>query len=266
MSIITISTPFNIDLEFQTASFNKRSFSWFLDIVFICAYNYIIQYFILNPLGYSSKAGVFIFYLFTAIPCFLYNLLFEVFFNGQSPGKKITGIKVISKEGDEATLSQYITRWLLGLGNYIMFILPYVVEYAIANPGYIIVLFILVLFFYLPDILSVAISNKSQRLGDLAAGTVVIDEHSRMNIQDTIYLDIEDKDYQAQFPEVMKLTDRDINGIRNLLDVKKPDRDSALYIAQIAQRIKDVLQIETELEPKEFLQQLLQDYNILTRK
>lgn len=266
MSTVTVSTPFNIELEFQTAAFGRRVYAWFLDLVIICAYNYLIQFFVLSPLGYNSKSSVIVFFLFTAIPCFLYNLLFEVFFNGQTPGKRIAGVKVISREGDEATLSQYITRWLLGLGNYIMFILPYLVEYTLLMPLYIIYLLIILTFFYLPDIISIAVSSKSQRLGDLAAGTVVIDERSKTNIDDTIYLEIEDKNYKASFPQVMRLTDRDINGIRNLLDMKQTDKEAVNYAEQISNRIKEVLSIESDLHPRDFLHQLLQDYNYLTHK
>lgn len=266
MSIVTVNTPFNIDLEFQTATFGRRVYAWVLDLVILCAYNYVIQFFVLSPLGYDSKGSVIVFFVFTAIPCFLYNLLFEVFFNGQSPGKRLAKIKVISREGDEATLSQYLTRWLLGLGNYIMFILPYLVEYTLVMPLYIIYLLIIATFFYLPDIICIAVSAKSQRLGDIAAGTVVIDERSKTNIDDTIYLEIDDKDYKAKFPQVMRLTDRDINGIRNLLDAKHTDKDAAIYTAQIANRIKEVLVIDTDLEPRELLHQLLQDYNYLTHK
>jgi len=266
MSVVTVTTPFNIDLEFHTAGFTRRVYAWILDLIFICVYNYVIQFFILSPLGYDSKGAVVIFFLFTALPCFLYNLLCEIFFNGQSVGKRLAGIKVISRDGNEATLSQYITRWLLGLGNYIMFILPYLVEYTIVMPIYMIYMLMVIGFFYLPDVICIAISAKSQRLGDLAAGTVVIDQRLKINLDDTIYLEIEDNGYVAKFPQVMRLTDRDINGIRNLLVVKRADKDAANYAEQIANRIKEVLTIESDMEPHDFLHQLLQDYNYLTRK
>jgi hypothetical protein len=119
---------------------------------------------------------------------------------------------------------------------------------------------------YVPDFLSVVISAKSQRIGDLAAGTVVIDKNYSSNISETIYLPVEDKDYMPAFPEVMRLSDRDINGIRNLLDVKRPSKDTARYTAQVAQKIKAVLSIESNLPDRDFLQKLLQDYNYYTNK
>jgi hypothetical protein len=119
---------------------------------------------------------------------------------------------------------------------------------------------------YLPDILCIAISKKSQRLGDLVAGTVLIDQRARTSIHETIYLEIEDKNYTAKYPEVMRLSDRDINGIRNLLAMKTGSKDVEAYMIDVAHRIKEVLKIQSDMHAKDFLQQLLTDYNALTRK
>jgi uncharacterized RDD family membrane protein YckC len=259
MSIITINTPFNIDLEFRVAAFHKRLLAWCVDFLIICAYNYIICKFIVIPLDFSDNAQIVLFLLLAAIPSYLYHFLMEQFVNGQSIGKKIMGIKVISQEGDEPTIGQYILRWILGLGNIVFFMLPYVLLYS---PYYL----IFMLIFYLPDVLSIALTARSQRLGDLAARTVLIDNRHGTHIEDTIYLEIEETEYTPVFPEVMRLTDRDINGIRNLLDTKKQSKDNNIYMSQIAYRIKEVLKIESNLVPEEFLQQLLKDYNYLTRK
>ena len=187
----------------------------------------------------------------------LYQLFFELFLNGQTIGKKIAGIKVIDKEGREPTWGQYITRWILCIGNLFIFIVPYII---LLSPFAMI--FFLVL--YLPDFLCIVISAKAQRLGDLAAGTVVIDSKYRANINETIYLQIEDNNYQPLFPQVMRLSDRDINGIRNLLNVKRQSDDNTRYVIDVSQKIKTVLGIESDLYPTDFLEQLLKDYNYFT--
>lgn len=259
MSIITISTPFNIDLEFKAAPFHRRMFAWLIDFVILCAYNYVVCKFLIEPFDNDTTTLYILFFVFAAIPSYVYHLLLEQFMNGASFGKRAMGMKVISLDANEPTFGQFMLRWVLGLGNFVLFILPYIVlyaPYAILFP----------LIFYLPDVLSIALTSRSQRLGDLAAGTVLIDCRSETQIEDTIYLEIEDDKYEAVFPEVMKLTDRDINGIRNLLDVRKAGKDSEAYMAQIAHRIKEVLQLRTNLLPEELLRQLLKDYNHLTRK
>jgi hypothetical protein len=131
--------------------------------------------------------------------------------------------------------------------------------------GGIIFMFVLMIL-YLPDFLSVIISSNSQRIGDFAAGTVVIDKNYKSDISETIYLEIENKEYVPVFPQVMRLTDRDINGIRNLLNMKRPTNDTEHYIIDVAHKIKTVLGLESDLHPVDFLEQLLRDYNYFTTK
>ncbi len=259
MSIITIGTPFNIDLEFRIAPFGKRLAAWLVDIVIITLYFYLMIIFV-KPLFYKGSAtavGTEIFIII--LPVMLYQLVFELFSNGQTIGKKALGIKVIDKSGQEPTLGQYIIRWMLCIGNLFIYLIPYAL---ISSPA----LLIAFIFIYLPDFLSVMISAKSQRISDFAAGTVVIDKNYRSNISETIYLNIEQKDYQPIFPQVMRLNDRDINGIRNLINEKRGSKDTDNYMYQVVDKIKSVLAIQTELDGYPFLEQLLKDYNYFTSK
>ncbi len=262
MSTIAVTTPFNIDLEFQTAPFGRRLAAWFVDLVIICMYYYIMMRFIpdaLNVRFNMISSGIII---FITIPVLVYHPVMEIFFNGQSLGKKFIGLKVVDVAGQEPTIGQFITRWILSVGNLSIYVVPF---YIFTNP----VVFIFFLVLYVPDVVSVAVSPRSQRLSDLAAGTVVIDARNKMNINETIYLSVDEENYKPMFPQVMRLTDKDINGIRNLLEVKS-NKDMDTYMDQVAYRIKDVLQIENTTEngmPSVlFLRQLLKDYNYLTQK
>ncbi len=258
MASITIGTPFNIDLEFKIAAFGKRVMAWFIDISVICVYYVLVLLFIfpLFGLGEGIRTAAMLFAI--VLPVLLYQLFCELMLNGQTLGKKVAGIKVIDTEGREPTWGQYILRWILCIGNLFIFIVPY---YILSNP-FLLIFFMIV---YLPDFLSVVISAKNQRLGDFAAGTVVIDSNYRANINETIYLEIDDKEYEPVFTQVMRLSDRDINGIRNLLQIKNRTKDTDHYIIDVSQKIKKVLEIESDLYPLDFLEQLLKDYNFYTR-
>jgi uncharacterized RDD family membrane protein YckC len=259
MAIITVSTPFNIDLEFKVAPFAKRLLAWAIDIVIICFYYYLMLRFIYPLFGkgevISTAAQLFIIIL----PVLFYQLMFELLMNGQTIGKKLAGIKVIDREGREPGWGQYITRWMLSLGNLFVYTVPYMI---LENAGLLLVFMVL----YVPDFFAIVLSQKSQRIGDLAAGTVVIDSSYKPDINETIYLNIENEQYKPLFPQVMRLSDKDINGIRNLLLVKNPSRDTEHYIIEVAQKIKSLLDIETDLHPNDFLEQLLKDYNFLAAR
>lgn len=259
MAKITITTPFNIDLEFRTATVSRRMLAWLIDIVLICVYYYVMLRVVYPLLGMSDGISTAAELFTIVIPVLLYQLLFEMFGNGQTAGKKLAGIKVIDLSGHEPTWGQYLIRWLLCLGNLFVYIIPYLILKAPAA-----LIFFMVL--YLPDFLCVVISARSQRIGDMAAGTAVIDSNYVANINETIYLEVEDANYQPMFPGVMRLTDRDINGIRNLLSQQRPGKDTDAYILQVSDKIRMVLSIDSEMEPRDFLQKLLLDYNFYSGK
>jgi hypothetical protein len=179
--------------------------------------------------------------LVMTLPLYSYHLLMEIFFNGQSLGKMITGIKVMNISGHSASLSQYLLRWAFRLVDMGMTL------------GF-------------GAILTSAFSKNHQRIGDLVAGTVVIDKHFKTEISDTIYLEQATEDYFPKFPMVMQLSDRDINGIRNLIELKRKDKETEKHITDVAMRIRKKLQLNTSLDAMSFLQQLLEDYNYYTKR
>jgi uncharacterized RDD family membrane protein YckC len=259
MSVITITTPFNIDLEFRLATLNKRFFAWFIDVAIICTYYYLVLFASVKlHIGSYGLSTVLEMFLIT-FPVLLYQLACEIFLNGQTLGKRLIGIKIIDREGNQPTIGQYILRWILNLGNIVIYIVP---QYILAQPF---VVFLLIIF-YLPDSIAILATKRNQRLGDLAAGTVVIDARYKSNINTTIYQQIEVKAYVPMFPQVMQLTDRDINGIRNLMENKRNSTEGRAYVDRIVRKIKEVLQIQTEMGHEDFLRQLLYDYSFLTSK
>ncbi len=82
---------------------------------------------------------------------FGYDVLFEVAAGGRTPGKRWTGIRVVDRNGGPVRFVTSVIRNLLRLIDFL--------------PG-----------FYLVGVISVVVSGRNQRLGDLAAGTLVIRE------------------------------------------------------------------------------------------
>lgn len=242
MSIVTIPTAFNIDLEFNIAPFHKRLFAWVIDFVVLITFFYLMSSYAIPAIGGSYYAQVTAYIVLVYLPYVLYHLVFEVTTGGRSLGKMALGIKVVDISGKQPSFSQYLLRWMLRIIDMMVTLC-------------------------LGAILSAALTKYTQRLGDLAAGTIVIDTKGKTGLHETIYLDIEeDKSYKPMYPQVMKLTDRDINGIRNLLNNKSRTKEAYNYMIEIATRIKTVLSISSDLETEAFLNQLLKDYNYLTRQ
>ncbi|MBV9962417.1 MAG: RDD family protein [Parafilimonas sp.] len=239
MEKIKIPTSFNIELEFETPEFFRRYFAWLIDFFIIVSY-IIIVYNLFNKFSvHHTDADMPYLYNMSAIqlllfvPVFVYHLFFEIVMNGQSIGKKITGIKVISENGGSPAVHQYLIRWL-------------------TRP------FDLV-FFGLPGLLTVVLSKKNQRLGDMAAGTLVIRTKIQTDINDTVFFQLND-DYKPRYAAVMRLSDRDMNTIKGVLNnhSKYNNFDVA---TRISEKVRTVLSINEYQEPVEFLETLLKDYN-----
>ncbi len=258
MAVIQINTPFNLSLDFEAAALHKRIIAYFADLAVLVAYSWGMRKFLYETLEiYNNRYGIDI--LLVSIPMLLYPLVCELTMHGQSLGKKLIGIRVMSLEGGEPAVSQYLLRWVTRFFEW-----PLVFGFVL--PGFqIIFQLFFVGFCGLFVVIAIAISKANQRLGDLGAGTVVVDTRSRTYLDETIFLDISHKDYSVQFPEVMKLTDRDINTIKSILDISAKKGDHKLATSA-AEKIKAHLKIETTLSPFDFLEKVLMDYNYISTK
>lgn len=265
MSIINIETAFNIDLEFTTAPTKRRVLAVLIDMLILLVYIIFVYRFVFVFFNLASIMNYTLMMSTISILPFFYFPICEIMLNGQTVGKRMMHIKVIDLNGNEASLSQFLLRWLIGFGNYAVFLLPYIVANSSLEIMIMALFFLFALcLFYLPDFLCINISKYNQRFADIAAGTLVIDLNKKMDFGKTIFLEIKTNTTEAKYPQVMKLSDRDINGIKNLLDKKENDW---AYVASIVEKICQALKIETRSEDdKDFLEQLLEDYNFLTQK
>lgn len=260
MSIISIGTAFNIDLEFEIAEFHKRLLAYIIDFVLLIIFLYSMKYLLYNGLVSDEEKSVGLDILIISLPMLLYSLLTELWMNGQTVGKKIMGIRVISLEGGEPTLGQFILRWITKFFEW-----PFMFGYiAFSNTTLIVYCFITGLF-GIAVVIIIAVSPKNQRLGDMIAGTVVVNAKSALTVADTVFMQINQTDYKVMFPQVMRLSDRDINTIKSVL-TQAGKRNNYDMCHRVAMKIKEVLNIESDLYVDQFLEKLLEDYNYLATK
>ena len=259
MSSIQINTPFNLALDFELAGLHKRIFAYILDLFVLVIYAWGMRQFLYAIIDIRSESWYGIDIIFVSVPMLLYALVCEITMHGQTPGKKIVGTRVMSLEGGEPTVSQYIIRWATRFFEW-----PLVFGFVL--PGaFILIQVIYVGFIGVFVVIIIAVSKSSQRLGDLAAGTVVVDTRIRTSINETVFVDISHKDHVVQFPEVMRLSDRDINSVKGILEVARKKGDFKLAVGA-AEKIKAYLKIESSLSPFDFLEAVLMDYNYLSTK
>ncbi len=257
MSIIQISTPFNIDIEFEIAEFHKRLLAYIIDFILLIIYMYSMIRILFGQINIQEGSVGFAI-LIILLPMLFYSLFAELWMNGQSIGKKILKIRVVSLNGGEATLGQSLLRWFLRFYEWGFII----TSLFYGNPA---IGFATLLLGGIATIITITVTLKNQRLGDIAAGTVVVNTKSKLTVDDTIFMEINKSDYKVTFPGVMRLSDRDINTIKGVVTQAGKSNNYEMC-NRVAMKVKDVLKIQTDMYPDQFLEKLLEDYNYLATR
>jgi uncharacterized RDD family membrane protein YckC len=252
--LVKLDTGFNIEVEFPISPFARRMFAWIIDVVVIVTYLYLGNKLLMYAFTPSWTNIGWATVLF-GIPVAFYHPVFEIMFNGQSIGKKAMAIKVIAEDGGQPSISQYLVRWVFRMVDFPLWI------FAMIATG---VLPWWCSIFLFAGIACVVMTEKSQRIGDLVAGTIIIDTKTTTSWQDTVFTELEST-YQPKYSAVMRLSDKDINTLKSIIETVKKKGDYDLSM-RIAERIKTKLALVSDQDSLDFLETLLKDYNYYSGK
>ncbi len=233
MTVSTIVTGQFVRISQTPASIGERFLAFLIDTVAIILY-WISLAIILNQLRFNATSDIRYIVLFVlyAAPLF-YSLLLEVFNEGQTLGKWIMGTRVVKTDGSTPAISAYLLRWLL-------FPVDFMFSGAIG-------------------VVSILVTRNNQRLGDLAAGTLVIKEKNYKKIQVSLdEFDFLTKDYRPIYPQAADLSLEQVNVISKTLSLKQ---NRMQRIEQLSNKVCSLLSITPAGGSSEaFLQTLLRDY------
>jgi uncharacterized RDD family membrane protein YckC len=157
MEHLTIETPEQIPLEFRLAGIGSRFVALAIDTLIqaVAVLALLVVAELLHWFNWVSKRGSIwvaaILWLAAFLIGFGYFVFFEAVWNGQTPGKRYHRLRVIKDSGRPISAYDAVTRNLLRLID--------------GLPGV-----------YAVGILSMLFSSQNKRLGDYAAGTVVVHE------------------------------------------------------------------------------------------
>ena len=164
---LDIQTPENVAFGYQVAGIGSRFLASLLDTLIIIllqaavfvAFLLILRAFNITLLDGGPASWIYaIFGLVAFIFYWGYYIFFEMLWNGQTPGKRWTGLRVIRADGTPITLPESLIRNLARLVD----ILP--AAYGVG-------------------IITMFIDKQSRRLGDVAAGTLVVHDRAPITIQ-----------------------------------------------------------------------------------
>jgi uncharacterized RDD family membrane protein YckC len=269
MSSVRIPTNFNIDLEFEIPEFYRRLLAWALDVVLLFFYFKIagLVFTLIqsktDPFDLNSQYNSHFLSIIFNLPLFIYHPICEITMNGQSIGKKIMGLQVVNENGGRPSISQFLIRWLIRTAD-LMVVIIILVNVSVLMSRELLGALIGSILLLITDVILVISTPRGQRLGDILAKTILIRTQSRGSIEDTVFVAVADN-YTPTFPEIMQLSDRDINAIKRILETARKKGDFNMALAA-CEKISSHLKINTSLSPFDFLEVLLKDYNYLSTK
>jgi uncharacterized RDD family membrane protein YckC len=149
---LEVETPDHVVLRYDLAGAGNRGFAAVLDFLLASLIAFSANT-ILSWAGAFNQASFFVLggivLMVTLVLIWAYFILLEWLWNGQTIGKRVYRLRVINEDGSPAQFTAVLVRNLLRLVDFL--------------PA-----------FYGVGVLVIVLSPKSQRLGDLAAGTYVV--------------------------------------------------------------------------------------------
>jgi uncharacterized RDD family membrane protein YckC len=245
MSELSITTTQNVTINFSAASVGHRMLGYLLDLLVKAAYVVVIWGIFFYYLGINQRMTGLDNWSYYAIiivvysPVIFYSLIFESILEGQTIGKRLLQMKVVKIDGYQASFGDYLIRWLFRI-----------IDVNLSS-GVI-------------GLISMIASSKTQRLGDMTAGTAVISLKNEININHTILEEV-DTAYLPTYPLVIKLSDNDARIIKETFNIAVTKRDYATLI-KLRNKIEEVTGIKNiSGNDTDFIRTILKDYSFYTQ-
>lgn len=236
---LTIGTTQHVSLDVELAPLGDRILAYFIDSLIQGAYLFVVMIVFSGAIGATSGASwTMVVLLFLLLPFIFYHLLFEVYNDGQTIGKKSMRIKVASVHGGDVSFASYLLRWLFRL-----------VDLSLTSG--------------VAALIAISVTENNQRLGDLVANTTVIKTRQKVRLQDLSYVETA-VEHEVTYPEAVHLTPEEADLIKEVLRNRDAENISAI-IDKLSERIAMKLKVSPPENRRDFLRVLFSDYSYLNR-
>ena len=233
---LSIDTPENVILDYPVAGIGSRFLAALIDTILISLLQLLIALILVsiaytiqkNPLDWATDHLPWVLAILGLISfAFLwgYYVFFEMLWNGQSPGKRWAKLRVIRTNGTPITLTESLIRNLIRLVDFL--------------PAY-----------YGIGVITMFLNDQARRLGDLAAGTLVIYDRTTITLESLSHrqsmLILPSATAQSATWPVERLTNQDIQ----LAEEFARRRYKLTNKEAIAQQIANLLLKRMEIPPE----------------
>lgn len=240
MAQSSIITGQYVELTQTPASVGDRLIGAIIDLAVLCSYFVAVHFAFgsyLYPFGFrTSDVVLILIYVLVFFPVILYFPVCEIFARGQSLGKMVMKTRVVTIDGNSPSVGSCLLRWLL-----------YPIDTFLT--GFLGVIFI-------------TFGKYRQRLGDLAAGTIVIKttstQYDFFTVNDYNYVK---QGYEPTYPEAANLSTKQVDVITRTLYSSDLSRRTEL-VYKLAVQVQQYLgvQVAGNVYADTFLTTVLNDF------
>jgi uncharacterized RDD family membrane protein YckC len=239
MSLIEVTTSHNIVVRFELASVLQRLIASLVDFFILILFTILFAFIV---------GGGELFYWLVLFPVWtFYHFFWEVLNKGQSPGKMLLRIRVVTLAGRTPLVLDYFTRWIFRMIDVTLTL------------GTLAIVFI-------------SSSGRNQRVGDLMAQTAVVRKRNENSITLSSITELDNgmrKDNEEiLYPDIAAYTDDDMLLLKQSIIRYRhhPNESNKEVLLKLADSISKQLRINLKDQPKlKFLDRVLYEYILITR-
>jgi uncharacterized RDD family membrane protein YckC len=264
MAKLNVKTNFNTKLSFDTDTLGKRIGAYFIDLAIMLVYIFMVIYIfskfdmdIADELEQDSGRISWGLISVLTLPIIFYTLVSETLSGGYTIGKFLLKLKVVKIDGFQPSFVEFFVRWIFRMVDI------YFITIVAISFGSFVGQFMSVYMLGLVAIITIAKNKKGQRIGDLVAGTAVIQSKVKQSINITILKEVSN-DYVPQFSQVLKLSDNDARIIKETYENAVKVNDTQL-INKLVAKLESVMNIKSTMSPRLFISTVLKDFNYYTQ-
>lgn len=161
---LVVPTPERVTFQYPVAGPGSRFLAQLIDqvILTVLLTGAFLIILLLGAAINDRELTILLLVLVSFLIIFCYFLITEAMFAGQTPGKRALRLRVVGDQGQPITFSQALIRNLVRIVDFL--------------PVY-----------YGVGLVTLFINGRGKRLGDLAAGTLVVREQGAVNLRDLAY-------------------------------------------------------------------------------
>ena len=238
MDKFQIETAQNVNIVQNVAGVGDRILAYLIDAAIMLVYYLIVFLMFIGTIDSLGDSATFLIFMVILLPVLVYHLLFEMFWDGKSPGKAVLKMRVVKLDGSKPAFSNFLLRWLIR-----------VIDISLVSGAVALV--------------TILLNGKGQRLGDIAANTTVISEKTTVAFLQTILTDIPEG-YVSKYPQVTVFSDVEMQKIKQIYTENK-FKGNHNIILRLSHRVAKVMEVEMDEMPIAFIDKVIKDYNYFTQ-